>query len=69
MEEEVLPFAKFYLAMLPENWVRLLVGIEPIDTTKPKTGRRKDVLLAESKENTGDLFQSNVSLNSKIGKF
>ena len=27
--------------MLPENWVHLLVGVEPIDTTKPKMGRRR----------------------------
>ena len=50
--------------MLPENWVCLLVSVEPIDTTKPKLGRRKDSLLVESKENTRDLPQSSFSLNS-----
>ena len=40
-----------------------------MDTTKPKIGRRKDLLLlAPSKENTGDLSQSNVSPDSKIGE-
>lgn len=41
--------------LLPESWVYLLMDIEPIDTTKPKSGRRKDLLLVASKENTGDL--------------
>ena len=53
--------------MFPENWVCLLVGVEPKDTTKPEIRRRKDLLLAASKENTGDFFQSSVSPNSKIG--
>ena len=51
-----------------KNWVDLLVGVEPKDTTKPKSRRRKDLLLAASKENTGDLSQSRVSWNSKIGE-
>ena len=51
-----------------KNWVRLLVGIKPKDTTKPKIGRRKDLLLAATKENTGGLSQSSVSSNSKIGE-
>ena len=54
--------------ILPENWVHLLVGVEPKATTKPKMERRKDLLLATSKENTGDLSPSSVSPNSKIGK-
>ena len=54
--------------MLPENWVRLLVGVEPKDTTKAESGRRKDLLLAASKENTRDLSQSSVSPNSKVGE-
>ena len=29
-----------------ENWVLFLVGMESIDTTKPKIRRRKDLLLA-----------------------
>ena len=53
---------------LLENWVRLLVGVEPIDTPKPKIRRRKDLLLAASKENTGDLSQSSVSPDSKTGE-
>ena len=43
----------------------LLMTIDPKDTTRPKNGKRKDLLLAESK-NTKDLSQSSVSLNSKI---
>ena len=54
--------------VLPENWVHLLVGVEPKDTNKPKIGRRKYLLLAASKENTGDLSQSSVSSNSKAGE-
>ena len=48
--------------------VCLLVGIEPKDTTKAKSGRRKDLLLAARKENTGGLSQSIVSPNGKIGE-
>ena len=48
---------------LPKNWACLLVGV------RPKSGRRKDLLLSASKENTGNLSQSNVSSNSKIGEF
>ena len=50
------------------HWVGLLVGTEPKDTTKPKSGRRKDLLLAARKEITGDLSQSSVFLNSKTGE-
>ena len=53
--------------LLPENCVLLLVGIEPKDTTKPKSRRRRDLLLATSKENTRDLSQSSISPNSKTG--
>ena len=42
-----------------------MVGVEPKGTTKPKTGRRKDLFLAASKENTRDLSHSSVFLNSK----
>ena len=53
--------------MLAENWVHLLVAVELIDTTKPKVGRRKNLLLlAASEENTGDLLQSSVCPNSEI---
>ena len=46
-----------------------MAGVEPKDTTKPKIGRRKELLLiAASKENTGDLSQSSVSRNNKIGE-
>ena len=50
------------------HWVGLLVGTEQKDTTKPKSGRRKDLLLAARKEITGDLSQSSVFLNSKTGE-
>ena len=46
-----------------------MVSVEPKDTTKPKSGRRKDLLFAARKENPRDLSQSSVSPNSKIGKF
>ena len=45
-----------------------MVGVKPKNTTKLKIGRRKDLLLAASKESTGDLFQSSVSLDSKMGE-
>lgn len=38
------------------------------DTTKPKI-RRKKYLLLEAGKNSGDLSQSAVSPNSKLGKF
>lgn len=41
--------------LLPENWVRNLVSVEPKDTTKPGIRKRKNLLLAASKKNTGDL--------------
>ena len=43
-------------------------GVETRDTVKTKVGRKKDLLLAASKENTRDLSQSSVSPNSKIGE-
>lgn len=55
-----------FVIPLPQNRVRLLLGVEPKDTAKPKI-RRKDLFLAASKEDTGDLSQSNVSLNCKVG--
>ena len=56
--------------MSPENWVRLLVGVGPKDTIKPKIRRRKDLLLlAARKQNTGDLSQSSVSQTAKLGRF
>ena len=54
--------------MLPRNWVRLLVGIELKDTTESKIGRRKDLVLAASKENIANVSQSSVSPNSRIGE-
>ena len=55
--------------LLPRTWVCLLVGVEPKDTTKAKIRKKKDLLLfAASKEHTGDLPQSSVSLNSKVGE-
>lgn len=45
------------------------MGIEIQDTPKSKIGRKKDLLLlAAAKESTGDLSQSIVSPNSKIGQ-
>ena len=55
--------------MAPETWVPLLVGVGPIDIAKAKTGRRKDLLLAASTENMGDLSQSSVSPTARLGKF
>ena len=63
-----LPAPFLLLLVLPENWICLLVGVEPKDTTKPKIRRRKDLPLAASNENMGDLSQSSVALNSKIGE-
>ena len=56
------------IVLLPENRIHLLVGVELKDTTKPKTGRRKDLLLAASKENIMDLSQSSVSPDGKTGE-
>ena len=47
-----------------------MMDIEPKDTTKPKIGRRKDLLsLAASKENTGDLSKAVSPQTAKLGKF
>ena len=54
------------LGLLPQNWVCLWLDVEPINTTKSKRKRRKDLLLAARKENITDLSQSRVSLNSKM---
>lgn len=56
-----------WFTLLPENWIRLLVGMKPKDTIKPKSGRRKGLLLPASK-NTEDLSQSRVSPAAKLGK-
>ena len=45
-----------------------MLGVEPKDTAKPKIRGRKDVLLAASKENTGNLSQSSVSANCQTGR-
>ena len=47
-----------------------MVGVKPIDTTKPNIRRRKDLLpLAASKKTTGrDLSPSIISPNSQIGE-
>ena len=53
--------------MLPQNWVCLLVCAKPTDTTKPKIGRGKGLLLLmASEENTRDLSQRCGSQSSKI---
>lgn len=44
-----------------------MVGMKPKDTIKPKSGRRKGLLLPASK-NTEDLSQSRVSPAAKLGK-
>ena len=43
-----------------------MVSVEQKDTTKPKKGRREDVLLATSKENTKESPKSYVSPNCAI---
>ena len=54
------------MVLLPQNWFLLSVDVETVDTTKPHIGRRKHLLsLTASKENTGDLSQSSITLNSK----
>lgn len=45
-----------------KNWVLLFVGVRPKDTVKPKSRKRRNVLLAGNKENTGDLPQKSVCL-------
>ena len=62
-----MPFSLSF-RVLPKNWVCLLVDVEPKDTTKPEIKRRKDLLLAANKENTGDPSQSSVSPNCEIGE-
>lgn len=58
------------LEMLPENWVCLFLGVEPIDTIKPKKGKRRDLLLlAANKKKPGDISQSRASLHSKTGEY
>lgn len=56
------------LNLLPENWVHLLVGVEPADTTKLKSGGRKDLSFATSKQNTREFSQSSVCSNSRTGE-
>ena len=51
-KNEVNPKTK---GVLPENRVCLLVDVEPKDIIKPKS-RRKDLLLAKSKEKTRGCF-------------
>ena len=52
--------------LLLENCICCLLIVKPRDTTKPKTGRRKNLLLAVNKENTEDLSQGSFSPNSTI---
>ena len=49
------------LLLLPENWVYLLVSVQPKDPIKSKTGRMKDLVLVTSKASTRDLSQCSVS--------
>lgn len=47
-----------------------MVGVELKDTTKAESTRKEGfIIFVASKEHTGDLLQSGVSLNSKVGKF
>lgn len=46
-----------------------MVGVEPKNTTKPKTGRRKDLFLAASKENTRALSKAVSPGTTKLQKF
>ena len=64
--ETCFPLGKFVVAILPQNWICLLVGVKSKDTTKSKIGRRKDLLLLVA-SNAGNLSQSGVSLNNKTG--
>ena len=52
---------------LPKNRVCLLVGVKPKGTTKPKSRRRKNLLLAASRRTQG-IFPKAVYPNSKIGE-
>ena len=54
--------------LLLQNCVHLLAGIEPLDITKPKIRRRKDLLLLAESQGTEDLSQNSVSPNSKTGE-
>ena len=55
--------------VLPKNRVHLLVGVKPKDTTKPEIRTRKNLLFfAVIKENTSDLSQSSVFLDSRAGE-
>ena len=52
---------KMGIATITQKVDSSLGECEPLDKTKPKIRRKKVILLAASKENTGDLFP-----NSKI---
>ena len=45
-----------------------MVSVEPKDTAKPKSRRKKELLLVANKEITTNLSQSSVTLNSKLGE-
>ena len=61
-------FTSFFALLLPKNWVHLLVGVEPNDTTRPKRRRTKLLLAATKETTTGKLSQSSISWNSKTGE-
>ena len=45
------------------------MGVEPIDTIKPKMGRRRDLLLrAANKKKPGDISQSSAFPAAKLGR-
>ena len=54
--------------LLPKNYICFLMDVKPKDTTKPKIGRKKDLLLLAETKNTRDLSQGSVSPDSKIGE-
>lgn len=45
------------------------MGVEPVDTTKPRMGRRKALLLGASKENTRDLSPALSREQQNFGRF
>lgn len=57
------------VALLPANWVRLLLGVEPKDITKPKPRRRKGYYSQQVRRKLG-IFSKGVSpQTAKLGKF
>ena len=55
---------------LLRNWIHPLVGVQPVDTAKPKVGRRKGYChMQQVRKNTG-IFPKAVSpQTAKLGRF